>query len=110
VSARSYRVAPRPRGSAGPATRVDWERAGRIILVIVFCLVLAWYIRPVLNLADAWRDSKAEGTQLAELKQENAELKARAATLASPAAAERGARRIGMVADGEQPYVIRGLN
>lgn len=78
--------------------------------MIVFCLVLAWYVSPVLNFVDAWKDSKAEGTQLQELKQENAELKTRAATIASPDAAERGARRMGMVAEGEQPYVIRGLN
>lgn len=110
MSARSYRVAPRPRGTAGPSTRVDWERLGRIALVIVFCLVLAWYVGPVINFVHAWKDSRAEGAQLQELKQENSELKARAAAISSPSAAERGARRMGMVADGEQPYVIRGLN
>lgn len=110
MSARSYRVAPRPQSAGRPSSRVDWERLGRIALVIVFCLVLAWYVSPVLNFVGAWKDSRTQGAQLQELKQENAELKARAATIDSPAAAERGARRLGMVAQGEQPYVVRGLN
>ena len=71
-------------------------------------MILALYINPVVNFVDAWRDSKAERGQLAELKSENSELRARAATLEQPDAAELGARRLGMVNPDERSVVICG--
>jgi len=108
VSTRAYRVAPRRAGSRRSATRVDWERLGRISLVLILFVILALYINPVVNFVDAWRDSKAERGQLAELKSENSELRARAATLEQPDAAELGARKLGMVNPDERSVVICG--
>jgi len=106
VSTRAYRVAPRRAGSRRSATRIDWERLGRISLVLILFVILALYINPVVNFVDAWRDSKAENTQLSDLKQENAELRSRAATLELPDAAEIGARKLGMVHADERSVVI----
>jgi len=108
VSTRAYRVAPRRAGSRRSATRVDWERLGRISLVLILFVILALYINPVVNFVDAWRDSNAERGQLAELKSENSELRARASTLEQPDAAELGARRLGMVNPDERSVVICG--
>jgi cell division protein FtsB len=109
-AARGYRMRPAPRrGRAGARSRIQWDRLGRVLLVLVFFLVLAWYVNPVVNFVDAWQDSRAERTNLAELKQENAQLKNRAAGLEGPDAEERAARRLGMVAEGERSFVIRGL-
>ena len=85
---------------------MDWERLGRISLVLVLFAILVLYVNPVVNFVDAWRDSRSESTQLAELKSENEELRARAATLGEPDAAERGARRLGMVEPAERSVVI----
>jgi cell division protein FtsB len=110
-AARGYRMRPAPRRRRGSGrSRIQWDRLGRVLLVLVFLLVLAWYVNPVVNFVDAWRDSRAERAHLAELKTENAELRERAAGLEGPDAEERAARRLGMVAEGERSFVIRGLD
>jgi cell division protein FtsB len=106
VSSRAYRVAPRTRAAGRPASRVNWERLGRITLVLVLFAIVVLYVNPVVNFVDAWRDSGAESRQLADLKEENRELRERAATLDSAGAAERGARTQGMVQPDERSVVI----
>jgi cell division protein FtsB len=114
MSARAqagYRMRPAPRRGArrrSPA-RVNWEKVGRVALVLVLFVILASYIGPSLNFIDAWRDAKAEQSNLVEAKRENARLHERLAILEEPDAAERAARRGGMVAIGERPYVIKKL-
>ena len=87
---------------------MHWDKVGRVALVLVFFAVLASYVGPAINFFDAWRDSRTEHANLAELRTENAELRRRIATLGGPDAAERAARKVGMVAPGEGSYVIRG--
>lgn len=102
---------PAPRSRAGArgraASRVQWDKLGRVALVLVLFVVLASYVNPALDLVDAWRDANAEQRSLAELRAENERLRQRAAGLDGPDAAERGARRLGMVAPGERSYVIK---
>ena len=80
--------------------------------MLVLVLICISYVGPSLNFLDAWRDSKNEHATLADLKAENTKLEQRLANLDGPDAAERGARKIGMVdeGNGEAAYVIRGLN
>ena len=85
---------------------MDWERLGRISLVLILFVILVLYINPVVNFVDAWRDSRSESAQLADLKQENEELRNRAATLEHSDAAELGARELGMVNPDERSVVI----
>ena len=103
------RPAPRraPRGRSG--SRVQWDKLGRVALVLVLFVILALYVRPVLGFVDAWTDSKAERAQLHDLQREHARLRARATSLDDPGAADRAARKLGMVAPGETSYSIRGL-
>ena len=58
----------------GPS-RVRWDRIGRVALVLVLFGVLVSYLNPVVNLVDAWRDSKAGEERLVELKGENVRLR-----------------------------------
>jgi cell division protein FtsB len=92
----------------GPS-RVRWDRIGRVALVLVLFGVLVSYLNPLVNLFDAWRDSKAGEERLVELKDENAVLQEQLRAARSPLTMEREARRLGMVRPGEQAYVIRGL-
>lgn len=108
MSAHGYR-AYRPRPSRRRGSRIDWDRLGRIALVLVLFAVLLSYLNPVVNVVDAWRDSHAERGRHAELAQENRDLRERRTALRDPAAIEREARRLGMVAPGERSYVIRDL-
>ena len=73
-------------------------------------LICVSYVGPSLNFLDAWRDSKAEHASMTELRTENENLRKRLDNLDGPDAAERGARKIGMVSPGEAAYVVRGLN
>ena len=82
---------------------------GRIALVLVLLAILASYVKPALNFFDAWRDSKAEHASLAQLTKENQQLRQRMTQIQGPDAAERAARKLGMVAAGEGSYVVRGL-
>jgi cell division protein FtsB len=111
-AARGYRMrpAPRARGGGRRSTRVNWERLGRVALVLVLGAVIVSYVSPAINVFDAWRDSKSESSHLVELEQENKRLQERIAELGEPDAAERAARRGGMVRSDELPYHTRGLN
>jgi cell division protein FtsB len=93
----------------GPS-RVRWDRVGRIALVLVLFGVLVSYLNPVVNLLDAWRDSKAGEERLAELQGEQASLQEQVEEASSPLTVEREARRLGMVRPGERSYVVHGLD
>ena len=109
MSARAYRVAPRRRARGQPASRIHWDKLGRVVLVIVLFVILLSYVNPAVNFVDAWRDSRAQRSELVELRQEHERLAAKAAALEDSGAAARAARKLGMVAEGERSYVIRGL-
>ena len=103
-------MAPRPRARGQSSSRVHWDKLGRVVLVLVLFIILALYVGPVINFVDAWRDSHTEQAALQGLREENATLRSRATVLSDPDAAERAARRLGMVAAGERSYVIQGLH
>jgi cell division protein FtsB len=107
-AARGYRMRPAPRGRRNRrAARINWDKVGRVALVLVLVAVVASYISPTINFLDAWRDSKAESTRLDQLKEENQRLRGRVATMAEPDAAERAARRAGMAEVDEVPFVLK---
>jgi cell division protein FtsB len=109
VSARAYRVAPRRRARGRPASRIHWDKLGRVVLVIVLFVILISYVNPAVNFLDAWRDSRAQRSELVELRTERERLAARAAALKDSGAAAEAARKLGMVAEGERSYVIRDV-
>jgi cell division protein FtsB len=109
VSVPAYRVAPRRKTRGRPASRIHWDRLGRVLLVIVLFLILLSYINPVVNFVDAWRGSHAERSQLQQLGREHARLVAKAASLHSPSMASEQARKLGMILPGERPYSVKGL-
>ena len=106
-AAPRYRARPAPRSARRNPSRIRWDKLGRVVLVIVLLLVLASYVNPLVNFVDAWRDSRAERVQLQQLQEQNQELRAKGAALSGPDAAEREARRLGMVAGDERSYVIK---
>jgi cell division protein FtsB len=92
-----------------PAGRIRWDRLGRYaLLTVLFAIVLA-YIAPVSHWIRQSETAKHEEAQLRELQEENRRLKSRVADLGRPIALEREARKLGMVKEGEQAYVIEGL-
>jgi cell division protein FtsB len=99
----------RLRRRVGPS-RVRWDRVGRVALVLVLFGVMVSYLNPMLNLFDAWRDSKAGEQELVQMQQENASLRQQVRDAVSPPTLEREARKMGMVKPGERLHVIEGLS
>jgi cell division protein FtsB len=100
------RVAPR---SGSRASRIHWDRFGRVCLVLVLFAVLLSYIGPTMNVIESWRESKTAKSRLAELKVENERLTKQAQQLDSDAATLAEARKLGLVGAGEQAFVVKDL-
>lgn len=112
-TAPSYRLRPAPRArsrSGGPASRVRWDKLGRVILVLALFGVLISYVHPLLGFVGAWNEKRSAATELSALKAEHTSLVAKTSSLDSRDAAERAARKLGMVDTGERAYVIKGLS
>jgi cell division protein FtsB len=110
VAQPRYRARVAPRGSRGSrGSRIRWDRFGRVVLVLVLFVVLASYVGPSLHVFESWRESKGADARLVELKRENAELTRKAKALETDAAVMAEARKLGLVAAGEQPYVVDGV-
>jgi cell division protein FtsB len=92
-----------------PPARIHWDRLGRYALLIVLFAILLAYISPISHWLRQSQTAKKEEAQLAELQDENEQLKGRIADLKRPLALEREARKLGMIKEGERAYVIENL-
>ena len=88
-------------------TRIRWDRLGRWALIGVFALVLYLYIGPALSWVTTYREAGRQRAAVAELRAENAKLRARKRTLTEKGALEREARKLGMVKAGEKAYIVK---
>ena len=95
--------------SRQPPARIHWDKLGRYALFMVLLAILLAYISPISHWLRQSETAKHEEAQLAELQEENAELKHRIADLKRPLALEREARELGMIKEGERAYVIENL-
>jgi cell division protein FtsB len=92
-----------------PASRIRWDQLGRYALLVVLFAILLSYISPVSHWVRQSETASHEEAELAELEQENSELKTRIKDLKRPLALEREARKLGMIKEGERAYVIENL-
>jgi cell division protein FtsB len=90
-------------------TRVRWDAVGRRALLGVFALVLYLYIGPAVKWVQTYREAGRQRAQVAELRAENARLRAEKRVLSAPGALEREARRLGMVKAGERAYIVENV-
>ena len=89
------------------ATRIRWDRLGRWALIAVFAFVLYLYIGPAVSWVSTYRQAGEKRAEVVQLKERNAQLKARRKELKDERALEREARRLGMVKAGEKAYVVQ---
>jgi cell division protein FtsB len=94
---------------ANRASRIRWDRVGRVALLLVLVGVVALYVNPLRTYVSTWQEAKQRRAEVAELQQQNRKLRARQAQLRDPRQLEREARRLGMVKPGERAYVVNGL-
>lgn len=104
------RPAPRRRPAARRgASRVNWDRVGRVALTLVLAAVLYSYLNPAIDFVKTYTATTAAKAQLHELQGENTRLHQRIQSADDPIVIDRMARGQGMVAEGETPVVVRGL-
>jgi cell division protein FtsB len=90
------------------ASRVNWDRVGRVALTLVLAAVLYSYLNPAIDFVKTYTATTAAKAQLHELQDENTRLHNRVQSADDPIVISREARAQGMVAEGETPIVIRG--
>jgi cell division protein FtsB len=103
------RPAARRPGARRSASRIKWDRVGRIALVLVLFAVAYSYLNPAINLFETYRSTTAAKAEFHEELKENKRLHRAIQSSDEPAVVARAAREQGMVAEGESPYVVRGL-
>jgi cell division protein FtsB len=104
------RPAPRRRPAARrSASRVNWDRVGRIALTLVLAAVLYSYLNPAIDFVRTYTATTAAKAQQHELQRENTRLHQRIQSTEDPIVIDRMARAQGMVAEGETPVAVRGL-
>jgi cell division protein FtsB len=82
---------------------------GRIALLATLLVIIGLYISPARHWLQQSRTSGEQKQELQSLRDENVALKKRVHALKDPGAVESEARRLGMVRQGERPYVVQGL-
>jgi cell division protein FtsB len=89
--------------------RVRWDRVGRVALVVVLIVVAGLYVQQALAYLSARSQANQQRAIVKRLSQANASLEQQQRSLASPQTIVRDARALGMVWQGERPYVVTGL-
>jgi cell division protein FtsB len=78
--------------------------------VLVVMVVLAYlYMSAGLRLFSAWGEGRRDSSQLRSLEAQNHTLRRQAESASAAGAVQTQARRLGMVRQGEQAYVVSGL-
>jgi cell division protein FtsB len=92
------------------ASRVNWDRIGRIALTVVLAAVLYSYLNPAIDFVKTYTATTAAKAQLHELQRDNTRFHNRVQSADDPIVVARKARGQGMVAEGETPIIVRGLS
>jgi cell division protein FtsB len=102
----AYAAAAHARRSSG----IRWDRVGRVALLATLVTILGLYLSPAKHWIEQSRTAGEQTRELKSLTAENRNLKKRVHALRDPGALEHEARRLGMVRQGERPYVVEGLS
>ncbi len=98
----------RPAARSG-ATRIKWDRVGRIALVVVLAAVLYSYLNPAIDFVKTYTATSAAKAKHHQLLRENRKLHRAVQSADDPIAVDGKARAQGMIAPGETPGIVRGL-
>jgi cell division protein FtsB len=92
------------------ASRIHWDRVGRVALTLVLFAVLYSYLNPVIDFVNTYTATTAAKARLHEAQHENTRLHWRIQHADDPIVVNAKARAQGMIAPGETPIVVRGLS
>ena len=103
------RPAPRRRPAARRgASRVNWERVGRIALTLVLAAVIYSYLNPMIDFVKTYTATSEAKAQFHEALKENKRLHWRVQHSDDPIVLDEKARGQGLVGEGDTPIVVRG--
>ena len=106
VSPHEPRPRPRPVPRRLPMSKVGWDRKFRIVMLVIVGLV-AWIgFKAGLALLSARAQAAQETSIVVSLQRQHRRLVAEKKSLFQKGTIMRDARQLGMVADGERPFVI----
>src|SRR6476619_6123236 len=83
------------------ASRINWDRVGRVALTLVLAAVLYSYLNPAIDFVKPYTATTGATPELHELLRENRRLHKRVQSATDPIVVSRAARAQGMVAEGE---------
>jgi hypothetical protein len=98
----------RPAARSG-ASRIKWDRVGRVALTLVLFAVLYSYLNPAIDFVKTYTGTTAAKEQFHSLLAENKHLHQRIQSSSDLAVIEGEARAQGLVAEGEHPARLSGL-
>src|SRR4051794_19584146 len=110
ASSPRRRPAARRPGARRGASRIHWDRVGRVALTLVLFAVLYSYLNPVIDFVKTYTATTAAKAQLHEAQHENTRLHWRIQHADDPVVINAKARAQGLIVPGETPIVVRGLS
>jgi cell division protein FtsB len=105
--ARRRPAARRKPAARRGASRVNWDRVGRIALTVVLAAVLYMYLNPAIDFVKTYTGTTAAKADFHELLRENKGLHDRIHSSKDPRVIEAEARSQGLVAEGERPVRVK---
>jgi cell division protein FtsB len=78
-------------------------------MLCVMAALVYLYLSAGVRLLSSWRESKRDSAQVRSLEDQNRVLRRQHTTLANPSTVQEEARRLGMIHQGEQSYIVSGL-
>jgi hypothetical protein len=101
------RPAARKVGARRGASRIQWDRVGRIALTLVLFAVAYSYLNPVIDCVTTYTSTTAAKAKLHEELAENKRLHRRVQSADDPSVISGKARAQGMIGPEETPYIIQ---
>jgi cell division protein FtsB len=101
---RSRRTTARPAGR-----RIRWDKVGRVALLLVLVAVVGLYVQQGVSLVSVKGQADQQRGIVQRLITQNKQLERQQHALNDPATIQADARQLGMVMQGERPYVVTGL-
>jgi hypothetical protein len=88
---------------------VRWDRLGRIAMLFVLAALAYLYLSAGARMFSTWRQSHRDSALVSGLESEHRTLVAKHNQLSSQGSLESEARQLGLMRQGEQPYVVTHL-
>jgi hypothetical protein len=88
---------------------VRWDRLGRLAMLFVLGALLYLYLSAGIHMLSSWGQARGDSSAVRAMEREHGILVRQHEALARQGTLEAEARRLGMMKNGEQPYIVSGL-